>query len=168
MLEHCFYQLLNLCQVGFLYASAALPHSRAARTAPCRAEAVRARRSPPRAAVVWTGARRRAAAAVAGAEPLPGQQLLGQLQDARRRRHHAADPLPLPLEEVAVPAVQASGEGGLGGLRARGASRRAERCEVGTSCCTGSTSASRWEEEEEEERARRWWGRRTSGCTGSA
>mmetsp|Transcript_12206 Transcript_12206/g.39263 ORF Transcript_12206/g.39263 Transcript_12206/m.39263 type:complete len:240 (+) Transcript_12206:234-953(+) len=33
MLEHCFYQLLNLCQVGFLYASAALPHSRAARTA---------------------------------------------------------------------------------------------------------------------------------------
>ena len=33
MLEHCFYQLLNLCQLAFLYAVAALPQHRAARTA---------------------------------------------------------------------------------------------------------------------------------------
>jgi hypothetical protein len=33
MLEHCFYQLLNLCQICFLYAVAALPHRLAARTA---------------------------------------------------------------------------------------------------------------------------------------
>jgi len=28
MIEHCFYQLLNLCQIGFLYAVAALPQRR--------------------------------------------------------------------------------------------------------------------------------------------
>ena len=33
MLEHCFYQLLNLCQICFLYAAAALQQHRAARMA---------------------------------------------------------------------------------------------------------------------------------------